>query len=110
MTGTRFDACLQLVADRRRRRVIQHLRREADGTTSIDELVDQLYRRSATDTDRRVDREQFTIQLYHAHLPTLAEHGVVEYDPDRGTVQYRSDEQTEAVLDSLPDEAPVAKS
>ena len=110
MTGAHFDARLRLVADHRRRRVIQHLRREANGETSIDALVDRLYEDSATDTDRRVDREQFTIQLYHVHLPKLAEHGVVEYDPERGTIQYRPDEQTEAVLDSLPDGVSVAKS
>lgn len=110
MTGVRLDSCLQLPADHRRRRIVQHLRREVNGITSIDAFVDQLYRDSVTENDRRVDREQFTIQLYHVHLPKLADHGVVEYNSGRDTIQYQSDEQTEAVLDSLPDGVSVTKS
>lgn len=62
---------------------------------------------SVTD-DQTTDREQLAIQLYHTHLPRLADHGVVEFDPENQAVRYQPDEQLETVLDSLPDELSLA--
>lgn len=108
MTSPSLDACLQLVADRHRRRVIHHLRREDDETTTFDDLVEQLSRRdSDPDNGPPRSRDQLAIQLHHAHLPKLAAHGVVEFDPGSGAVRYHSDEQVETVLDSLPGEVSV---
>ncbi len=108
MAATDLDACLELVADRRRRNLIHQLRHDGNEQTTIDTLVDRLNRgeRSAG-KDRPPTREGLAIQLYHTHLPKLADHGVVEYDPERGTVRYLSDERLEAVVDSLPGEMPL---
>lgn len=104
-----LDSCLQLVADRRRRRVIQQLRHENGRRTTVDDLVDRLHGDGTVfDDDRRVDRERIAIQLYHSSLPKLEDHGVVEHDRSSGTVRYRSNDLVEAVLDSLPDEVPVS--
>jgi len=101
MANDSLDACLNLVADRRRRRVIRQLRREG-GTTTFDDLVDRLHDGGLlTDDDRHRDRERLAIQLQHTHLPKLADHGVVEYDHRSGIVRYQPDERIEAVLDSL---------
>ena len=103
MSGDSLDSCLRLVADRRRRRVLEHLRHDDGGDVRIDDLVDQLYRAEpATADDRQASRDQLAIRLYHTHLPKLADHGVVELDPERGTIAYRPDERIEAVLDELP--------
>jgi len=104
-----LDACLNLVADRRRRRLIQQLRHNGNGETTIDDLVDRLNGvEQAPTEDQPPDREELAIQVRHAHLPKLADHGVIEYDSERGTVQYQPDEQVEAVLDSLPGEVTTA--
>lgn len=105
MTSPSLDACLQLVADRHRRRVIHHLRHEANGTTTFDDLVGQLTK-SGSDPDDGPPRnqDQLALQLHHAHLPKLAAHGVVEFEPGSGAVRYHPDEQVETVLDSLPGE------
>lgn len=108
MTEHSLDALLQLVADRRRRLAIRHLRHEANGKTTIDDLVDQLYNGGSDADDRPPDRKQLAIQLCHAHLPKLADHGVVEFDPENGAIWYQPDEQVETVLDSLPDELSIA--
>ena len=107
MDGDRLDTYLRLVADRNRRMLLQELRIEANGKVRIDDLVDQL-QEDRRANDLYSDREQFAIRLYHAHLPKLAEHGVVEYDLEDETIKYQPDEQLEAVLDSLPDEVSVA--
>lgn len=109
MTNHRLDTCLHLVADRHRRRVINHLRHETDGTATFDTLVDQVHSRASDTKDGPPrGREALAIQLHHTHLPKLAAHGVVEFDPRSGAVRYRSDEQVESVLDSLPGEVSLA--
>ena len=109
MAGKTLEDCLQLIADRCRRRVIQQLRRETTGKTTIDDLVDRMYSGELKfDGNRCMDREQLAIHLYHTSLPKLEDHGVVEHDRRSGTVRYQSNDQVEAVLDSLPDEMPVS--
>lgn len=103
------DESLRLVADRSRRRVLEHLRYEATGRTTLDDLVDRLLSSGSVSVgDRRADRKTLALQLYHVHLPKLDDHGVVEFDPDSGTVQYAADERFEAFLDSIPGGVSVA--
>ena len=102
MTNQGLDSCLQLVADQHRRQVIHNLRREAEGTATFSDLVEQLSSRAADSTDGPPqDREELAIRLQHTHLPKLADHGVIDFDHRTGTVRYQPDEQVEAVLDSL---------
>lgn len=108
MTERRFDALLRLVADQRRRQAIQFLRHEAHGKTTVDELADRVHTGGSVSNDQAPDREQLAVQLYHTHLPTLADHGVVEFEPESRAVRYQPDEQIETVLDSLPDEPSLA--
>ena len=97
-----LDACLQLVADRHRRRIIHHLRHEADGTSTFDDLVDQINGRASDfKNGPPLDREELAIQLHHVHLPKLSAHGVVEFEHGSGVVRYHPDEQVETVLDSF---------
>lgn len=90
MTEQSFDACLQLVADSRRRRTVQQLRHADDGKTTVDDLVDRLH---SGEPVSDVDRQRLAIQLSHVHLPKLDDHGVVEYDRESGTVQYQPNPQ-----------------
>lgn len=108
MADTSLDACLGLVADRRRRLVIELLRHEADGEASFDALLDRCWGVTAPDDGAIESREQFAAQLYHNHLPKLEAHGVVEHDTDERTVRYCPNTVVETVLDSLPVEPPVA--
>lgn len=103
MDGDTLDNCLDLVADRNRRRIIQYLRNVTEREVTIDTLVDCLQDgKPISAADRRV-RKQTAIQLHHHHLPKLENHGVVEYKPEREVVRYRSDEVLESILDSLPE-------
>lgn len=108
MTERDLDTLLQLLADRRRRQAIHYLRHEADGKTTIDSLADRLHSGGSDAGDQTTEREELVIQLYHAHLPKLADHGVVEFDPENGAVRYQPDKQFETVLDSLSDELSLA--
>ena len=102
-----LDACLELVSDRHRRRVVHHLRHGTDGTTTLEDLVERLHSEGCDGKSGSLqDREQLAIQLHHTHLPKLAEYGVLEFEFGSGTVRYQADEQVEEILDSLPAEAP----
>ncbi len=107
MADDSLDACLELVADGRRRRVIRELRRESGGETTLEELVDRLHRDDVF-ANRGAGREDVVRRLYHHDLPKLAAHGVVDYDADRQRVRYRADDTVEAVLDSLSEDIPAA--
>lgn len=85
-----FDACLELLADDRRRRVVQQLRVESD--TTLEALAESL----ADD-----DRERLTTELHHNHLPKMADHGVLEYDPRSGAVLYDPDDSLETLVDAV---------
>jgi hypothetical protein len=105
MTNHSLDACLQLVADRHRRRVIHYLRHGTNGNTTFDDLVDQVHSRASDSKNGPLqDRETLAIQLHHTHLPKLAAHGVVDFEHRSGAVRYHPDEQVETVLDLLPGE------
>ncbi|WP_313692338.1 DUF7344 domain-containing protein [Halorarum halobium] len=108
MTEQDLDALLLLVADRRRRQTLHHLRHEANGETTVDGLVDRLHNGELGADGQTTDRDQIAVRLRHADLPKLADHGIVEFDPENSTIRYRSDDQFETILDSLPDELPLA--
>jgi len=108
MNGDSLDASLTLVADRHRRRLLEHLRHNGNGEVQIDDLVDHLSQAEPAADGRQMSRDQLAIQLTHVHLPKLADHGVIEHDHERGTIEYRPDEQIEAVLEGLPEEPSLA--
>lgn len=105
MNGDSLDTCLALVTDQRRRRLLEHLRHNGNSEVQIDELVERLYQAGpATADDGQMSRDQLAIQIHHAHLPKLANHGVIKHHRERGTVEYQVDTQIESVLDGLPEE------
>lgn len=108
MTEPHLDMCLDLVSNGCRRGVIQKLRHEPAGETTVADLVERLYEDDGTVNDGYQDRDVLSAQLIHNHLPKLADHGVVKYDRDSRTVQYSRTKRVESVLDALPRE--VAKS
>jgi len=68
-----------------RRYVLRYLSRE--GAAGVDDIVAQI---AAWDTDGTTNetdrRDRIRANLYHNHLPTLAEVGLIEYDTERERV------------------------
>lgn len=52
-------------------------------------------------------RTEVTIQLYHVHLPKLAETDVLEFDPRSRIVRYRGDDLVEELLRVISDDEKV---
>lgn len=83
--GMTMDAAFRVLADRRRRYVLYHLR-DVDRTTTLDALTEAVARWERTVGDASADAERIAISLVHNHLPKLEENGAVEYDPRQGDV------------------------
>ncbi|WP_321112745.1 DUF7344 domain-containing protein [Halorussus salinisoli] len=80
----KLDAAFELLAEPLRRDALYHLADEE--SVGLDSLAEDI----AAKLDDETDAQSLTVELHHVHLPKLESHGVVAYDPERGTVRYRS--------------------
>lgn len=83
------DAPVDVLTDRRRRRVLACLR-ERDAPMALADLARDVAARAsnASPADVSVDRaRRVRIDLYHVHLPKLADAGLVAFDADERTVR-----------------------
>lgn len=99
------DVYLRLLSDPQKRRIVRQLAEETDGRATVADLVDGILDAAAEHgADAAATRSQLAIQLHHVHLPKLAAHDVVAFDPDAGTVTYRDDDAVASVLEALQGE------
>lgn len=89
----RFD----LLASDRRRCALRYLSRRPDTRVSVEEVANHA---SAVGLGAKRNVE---LALQHVHLPKLDDAGIVAYDPERGTVEYRGDEGIEELLAFVSD-------
>ncbi|MDS0477767.1 hypothetical protein [Natrinema sp. 1APR25-10V2] len=84
-----LDDIYHLLQTKRRRDVLRYLR-DAEGPVRLRELAEQI---AAWEQETTVDnltsdeRQRVYISLYQSHLPKLDNHGIVDYDKDRGRVE-----------------------
>jgi DNA-binding transcriptional ArsR family regulator len=99
------DASLRILSDPQRRRVVRRLVEATDGEATVDKLVDDLLDEDAQrEPELASTRSELAIQLYHVHLPKLAAHDVVAFDPETNAVTARNTEAVTSVLESFPRE------
>lgn len=85
------DGLFEVLANRRRRQVIEYLRK-TDGTTTVSELAEYI---ASEETDTPInqlssyDRKRVYISLYQNHLPVMDNANVVDYEEHRKTVQLK---------------------
>jgi hypothetical protein len=88
----------KLLADHRRRVLLQCLRNTED-SLSISALVTELTQRDGREpSERDVEAE---IAIHHIHLPKLADAGVIEYDQSAQQAAYSASPQVDALLEEL---------
>jgi DNA-binding transcriptional ArsR family regulator len=91
----KVDEALRVLKSPERRRVLEHLDDESDGSTTVAELASQI----ACSESR--DGQTFEARLHHVHLPKLEDYGVLEYDSRSNAIRYRPDAHTEKLLACL---------
>jgi hypothetical protein len=95
-----FDQTLELISVARRRTLLYHLKDCGTGTMLLDDLVDAVATREraipARDTPDSADSVR--VSLVHAHLPRLADLGILDYDTETETVTYYGNPALESFL------------
>ena len=94
------DLLFELLADRRRRHILHCLTDQPDGVAEFADLVDAVVDHGP-ETDAG-DRKTVRTELYHVHLPKLAEAGVIDYDTRSGAVRYSQQPLLEECLANVP--------
>ncbi|WP_459191765.1 DUF7344 domain-containing protein [Halosimplex sp. J119] len=84
----RTSRLLDALAHRDRRIVCYYLREHE--TATVDRLVDLVagWIEAGPGPNESVDRTSVRAGLHHVHLPTLDSAGLVEYEPDAGSVAF----------------------
>ena len=86
----------------RRRQVIQLLKEQEDGVTTLDVLAEHI---AAAENDIEIaqlsssQRKRVYIGLYQCHLPKMDDFGVIEYDKNRGRVELQDTSQLDQYLE-----------
>lgn len=82
------DACLELLADRRRRLLLEVMRTYGEELTLPDAAEEVAVRETGRKvTELSAERvANVYISLYHDHMPRLVEVGLIEYDQERDLV------------------------
>lgn len=83
------DVVYTLLSSRRRRNVL-HALYDADGSSTVADLARQLAAWETGQTPTTIsskERKRAYTALRQTHLPKLAQHRIVEYDANRGTVR-----------------------
>lgn len=75
----------RVLASERRRLILDVLAERSTPVDLADLAAAVATRESDGETDGDVDRVALT--LHHVHLPKMAAHGVVGYDPDAGRIE-----------------------
>ena len=89
----------RLLGNARRRRLLASLADRPEDTVPVDEIIDVVAAGERPDPGPATHRERVAIDLHHVHLPSLADHGVIDFDPVDGTVQYDAPDALSTMLD-----------
>lgn len=90
-----LETVFTLLADGKRRALLQYFTDEDTDSAELAELVDHVHEEVEGVTAPR----QVRIALIHIHLPKLAEHDVIEYDQQGHPVHYRGGTNLKALLE-----------
>jgi DNA-binding transcriptional ArsR family regulator len=96
-----LDAMLEILANRRRRHLIEHLHEAPDNNVSFEQAVRHVVERVSVQDGEQPNRNEVEVSLQHKHLPRLADAGVLEYDLRSQTIRYRPDERLEELLERI---------
>lgn len=100
-----IDAMFRILANQRRRTIIRIL--DHEDRTTIADLAERLamIEEGHTGSDAR---QRVYIALYQAHLPRMAEAGIIEYDQSSGMIEAH-EEALRPYMEALPEERGVTE-
>ena len=101
------DDVLDVLSNRRRRFAIHYLKHHRSEEVSLRQLAERVAswenEKAVAELDHR-ERKRVVNALRQFHLPKMADHGVVDYEPRRGTIRLtEAAASTEFYVDVLPE-------
>lgn len=99
-----LDTVLELAANRRRRFALYVLVDATDDLSDFETLIEDVATLEAAHAHTALTRERYretAADLYHWHLPVLADVGVVDFDTRDGLVRYWPHHVLETWVDRL---------
>ena len=106
LRGGGAAADLDVLADRRRRIALQHLRRSEEEWVPVAALARRIAEWEV-ELGEPGSVESIEIDLIHGHLPKLEATGTIDRDADGQRVAYRGDDSVERFLDLSRQEWPL---
>lgn len=96
-----IQAALEILSHPYRREILSIYITGDQSSIAIEELIEELQQRHAERGHLHDSREAVTANLYHNHLPKLADCGVLEYD-DRGRdIRYNETQILEDLCETI---------
>lgn len=86
-----LDTCLELLANRQRRRILGFFVDSERDHAQIDEIVGEILDGEAGMTGERPSHDTVAATLFHVHLPRFADANVLDYDTRHLEVRYHGD-------------------
>lgn len=96
-----LDTILDLLANERRRYLLEYLWEQPDNVGSFEEATKTVLAKIGRKPGVLPNDGDLQTDLLHHHLPKLADAGVIEYDTRSQTVCYRENERLEALYDRV---------
>ena len=96
-----LDAMLDILANPRRRLLLEYLRDVPEQTCSFEEVTKYIIKQIAVRNGEQPNHDTIQIDLQHHHLPKLADAGIIEYDVRSQTIRYRQNDRLEALADQV---------
>ncbi|MFC4436219.1 MULTISPECIES: DUF7344 domain-containing protein [Natrialbaceae] len=87
-----LERTYEILSHPTRRSLLRRLRNVE--TTTVRTAADNL-----AEAERIEKAERGEVMLHHVHLPKMSDAGIIDYDPDTGTI--RTNETTDAICDVL---------
>lgn len=97
-----LDTFLDVLADQRRRSVLESLWGHPDDSISLTDLLERMT--AAAERDREVNEvnhRELRLDLHHRQLPKLSAVGIIDYDPRTRTIRVRAAEEMRALYERV---------
>lgn len=91
------DDLLAILAHPLRREVISYCVEADENILDVEDVVDDIVAARAA-AGAPVERDRLLVECHHQHLPVLADHGVIVFDPQSRQLRYRRDDRLERLL------------
>lgn len=97
------DALLDILANSRRRYLIEYLRDQPDEAGSFEAATKHIVTEVGREMGKQPNHDDIQVDLQHHHMPKLADAGIVDYDIRSQVMRYHGNAALEDLLERVND-------